>query len=196
MNEHGDVLRVVTQRRITEQPVLETFSIVSSQEVTSLGRLELTLPVPEDLMSVRFDGTRAYVVTFERTVGDPLFTVDLTDPANPIQVGELDIPGWLHHMVPRGDRLVALGLDPGHPDGDLTVSLFDVSDLALPTLLARVNFGSSLGLAEQNRVHKAFSVVDSAGLILMPFETHYPGTGYVPLVAATPEALEEQIRGF
>ena len=47
-------------------------------------------------------GDRAYVVTFRQT--DPLFVVDMADPANPHVVGELHIPGFSNYMFPLGDN--------------------------------------------------------------------------------------------
>ena len=41
----------------------------------------------EDLYGVRFVGSRAYLVTFERT--DPLYTIDLSDPTDPHIVGSV-----------------------------------------------------------------------------------------------------------
>jgi uncharacterized secreted protein with C-terminal beta-propeller domain len=173
MDEHEGVLRVVSQplwwwNEITP-PKVETFAIESSDELTALGSTSLTLPEAETLQAVRFDGPRAYAITFRQT--DPLFTIDLSDPANPAQMGELMMPGFVWHMEPRGDRLIGLGFDQGNVDGGLTVSLFDVSDLTAPTMIDRVNFGGQWGtLAEdQNRIHKSFQVLDSEELILIPF---------------------------
>jgi hypothetical protein len=172
MDEHEGVLRVISQPfawRVDRAPEIQTFRVESSQTVTPLGRETMRLPRPERLQSVRFDGTRAYAITFERI--DPLFTIDLGDPANPRQVGELEMPGWVYHMEPRGDRVLGLGFDQGNPEGSITVSLFDVSDLENPTMLDRVNFGGDWGsLAEdQDRIHKAFNILDEEGLILVPF---------------------------
>lgn len=172
MDEYEGVLRVVSQPfdwSLNAPPSVQTYSIVSSRELVPLGSLEMTLPRPEQLQSVRFDGVRAYAITFERT--DPLFTLDLSVPAAPRQAGELEMPGWVYHMEPRGDRLLGLGFDQGNPAGALTVSLFDVSDLEAPTMIDRVNFGGDWAyLAEdQDRIHKSFNVIDSAGLILVPF---------------------------
>ena len=172
MDEHDGVLRVISQPftwRVDRAPSVETFEIVSSSELVKLGHTELVLPRPERLQSVRFDGPRGYAITFEQT--DPLFTIDLADPAAPKQVGELEMPGWVYHMEPRGDRVLGLGFDQGNPDGAITVSLFDVSDMAAPAMLSRVNFGGDWGsLAEdQDRIHKAFKVLDAEGLILVPF---------------------------
>ena len=178
MDEYDGVLRVISQPltwRSGSAPQVETFAIVASDELEALGKTELVLPRPETLQSVRFDGPRGYAITFELT--DPLFTIDLSDPANPVQMGELEIPGWVYHMEPRGDRLIGLGFDQGNSAGSLTVSLFDVSDFSAPTMLDRVNFGGDwANLAEdQNRIHKSFQVLDDYGLVLVPFSGYTYG---------------------
>ena len=77
---------------------------------------------------MRFDGPRGYAITAERK--DPLFTIDLSNPALPKQAGELEMPGWIFHMEPRGDRLIGFGYDDTDASqANLAVSLFDVSDL-------------------------------------------------------------------
>jgi hypothetical protein len=172
MDEHDGVLRVISQTpqwSLDTPPVVQTFTVNSSSDITPLGRMVLELPRPEQLQSVRFDGTRAYAVTFERT--DPLFTIDLTDPAAPKQLGELEMPGFLYHMQPRGDRLLGLGYDQGNPAGALTLSIFDVSNLAEPKMLDRVNFGGDWAHLpeDQDRIHKALRVFDELGLVLVPF---------------------------
>jgi hypothetical protein len=150
--------------------VLETFRVDSASDVERLARLTIQLPNPnETLQSARFDGTRAYAITAERI--DPLFTFDLSDPANPRQLGELEMPGFVYHMEPRGDRMFALGFDNQNEAGSLHVSLFDVSDLEAPRLIQRVNFGGDWGnfAEDQDRIHKAFSILNDSGLILVPF---------------------------
>ncbi len=172
MDEHEGVLRVISQPfawRTDMVPVIETFSIESSEKLTELGQLSMKLPRPERLQTVRFDGERAYAITFEQT--DPLFTIDLSDPAFPKQAGELEMPGWVYYMHPAGERVLGLGFDQGNSSGGLTVSLFDVSDLSSPAMLDRVNFGGQwASLAEdQDRIHKAFNILDDQDLILVPF---------------------------
>lgn len=172
MDESDGVLRVVSQRgfwRSDEAPRIQTFQVRSADDVRPLGAADMVVPSGEDLRSVRFDGPRAYAVTALQT--DPLFTIDLSDPAAPRQLGALEIPGWIYHMEPRGDRVLGLGYEQNNPDGALAVSLFDVSDFAKPKLLDRVNFGGdwSWMVEDQDRVHKAFNVLDDANLILMPF---------------------------
>jgi hypothetical protein len=173
MDETDGVLRVISQPwtwwNNTVSPALETFRVSSSQKIEKLAHLDITLPRPESLQSVRFDGPRGYAVTFERT--DPLFTFDLTDPLAPKQMGELEMPGFLYHMEPRGNRLIGLGFDQGNAQGAITVSIFDVTDLAAPTMLKRVNFGGDWAhLSEdQDRIHKLFKLDEPNGLMLVPF---------------------------
>ncbi|WP_437721952.1 beta-propeller domain-containing protein [Sorangium sp. So ce861] len=173
MDEHEGVLRVVSQPGLwwnnAAQPGVQTFAVASAQELTPLGYTELRLPKPESLRSVRFDGDRAYAITAEQT--DPLFTIDLSDPEHPAQLGELEMPGWVYHMEPRGDRVLALGFDNASTEGSLHVSLFDVSDLTAPTMLERIHFGGSWGsfAEDQDRIHKAFTILDDLRTILVPY---------------------------
>lgn len=173
MDEVGGVLRVVSQPGWSgESPSVQTFTVASSTEVAPLGKMKLVLPKPETLMSVRFDGPRAYAITTERK--DPLFTIDMSNPAKPVQMGELEMPGWIYYMEPRGNRLLGLGFDRDNPDGGMTVSLFDVSNLATPTMIKRVNFGKGWASApeDQDRIHKAFRVLDDEKLIMVPFASY------------------------
>ncbi|HEX5794017.1 MAG TPA: beta-propeller domain-containing protein [Rheinheimera sp.] len=88
----------------------------------------------EAIYGVRFTGDRAYVVTFERT--DPLYTLDISNPAQPAVIGELEIPGYsayLHSLT--DDLLWGLGQqivfdEQGEPIWDSAgakLALFDVS---------------------------------------------------------------------
>ncbi|RYE93877.1 MAG: hypothetical protein EOO75_03385, partial [Myxococcales bacterium] len=172
MDEHEGTLRVISQPgqwSMEEAPQIQTFAVKSAFDVTPIAAKDLVLPKPERLRSVRFDGTRAFAITAEQQ--DPLFTFDLSDPADPKQLGELEMPGWVYHMEPRGDRMLALGFDNGNQAGSLHVSLFDIADLSKPTLMKRVNFGGDWGnfAEDQDRIHKAFTILDDQDLVLVPF---------------------------
>jgi hypothetical protein len=178
MDEYEGVLRVVSQYggpwgNNSINPKVQTFTVTSASQITPLGQTELKLPKPESLRSVRFDGLRGYAITAERT--DPLFTIDLSVPATPKQVGELHMDGWIFHMEPRGNRLIGFGYDSTvGSEAKLAVSLFDVSDLTKPTMLKRVSFGSGWGSLpeDQDRIHKAVRILDDQGLILVPFASY------------------------
>lgn len=159
MDEHAGHLRVIAQQGFGD-PLVSVFRVESASSLPLAGKTSLHMPRPESLKSVRFDGDRAYAITFRES--DPLFTIDLSDPAHPAQKGELQMPGFVHHMEARGDRVVGLGFEGRAPNTLLHVSLFDVSDLASPRLLQRVYFApSQVELAEdQDRLQKSFRILD------------------------------------
>ena len=74
-------------------------------------------------------------------------------------------------MEPRGNRLIGLGFDQGNPEGAITVSIFDVTDLAAPQMIQRVNFGGDWAYfsEDQDRIHKLFKLDEENGLMLVPF---------------------------
>ena len=148
------------------QTWVETFPVAGSA-VTPLASLELEGARGESLHATRFDGDRLYVVTFLQI--DPLFIVDLADPAAPVLSGVLEVPGWSTYLEPLGDRLLAVGVE----DGRVTVSLFDVSDVTAPALLSRLPLGpeGSSSWSEANYDEKAVEFLSEEGVIMVPFES-------------------------
>ena len=190
MDESNGVLRVISQvgagrsRNGEKFPDVDTFRIETTDSIVRIGHSSLSLPRQEALKTVRFDGQRAYAITFAET--DPLFTIDLSDPANPQQKGEIHMPGWVYHLEPRGDRLIGLGLDRRDSSGNLNLSLFDVSDLSSPSMIQRQSFGptnlysdaeiTNGAMAEdQDRIQKAFRIF-SDGLVVVPFSAKSNGS--------------------
>ncbi|MBE0544365.1 MAG: beta-propeller domain-containing protein [Verrucomicrobia bacterium] len=158
------ISEVSSNPRLTK---LETFRLPDPRTVppyTHLKLGEVAVGHGERLFATRFDFPRAYIVTFLQI--DPLWVVDLSDPANPMVSGELEVPGWSTYIHPRGDQLVAVGIETNLT----TVSLFDVSDPSQPSLLSRVPIGSHYSSSEANRDEKAFTVLEEAGLILLPVQ--------------------------
>jgi hypothetical protein len=99
--------------------------------------LELVGSIPElvndeSIQSVRFSGEVAYVLTFKQV--DPLFTIDVSDPANPVVQSELKIPGFSSYLHPFGEGLLLgigtnLTMEGDSIEGEgLKLSMFDVSD--------------------------------------------------------------------
>jgi len=93
---------------------------------------------------------------------DPLYTVDLSDPAHPQVRGKLKIPGFSSYLHPIGkDRLLGLGTAATN-DGSRTggqVATFDISDLTDPTQLSKLQlaYEDNFVAAEDPR---AFTFVD------------------------------------
>jgi hypothetical protein len=114
----------------------------ASGGLTQVGQVD-GLGRGQRIFGVRFAGTTGYVVTFRQT--DPLYTLDLADPAAPRVAGELEIPGYSAYLHPIGDGLL-LGVGQeadaqGRTQGT-QVSLFDVSDLAHPKRIQHVVYGN------------------------------------------------------
>ena len=106
----GYTTSVVTMRR-------------EGRNLVPVGRLDGLGSGDDDLKSVRWLGDLAVLVTFRQT--DPLYTVDVSDPAHPRQLGALEVPGYSAYLHPVGrDRLLGVGYR-----GDATqLSLFDLTD--------------------------------------------------------------------
>jgi hypothetical protein len=104
------------------------------------GRVD-GLGVDEEIKSVRWFDDLAIVVTFRQT--DPLYAVDLSDPAAPVLLGELKIPGFSEYLHPLGEqRLIGMGQDAslqGVTRG-AQAALFDVTDLTAPRQLDVVRY--------------------------------------------------------
>ena len=177
MDAFGDVFRIATESWGFgfQQVRLFTLDISNMDEVKSLGSVKII--ENESLQAVRFDGERAYVVTF--LMVDPLFVIDLKDPANPKVAGELEVPGYSTHIEPRGDRLIAVGIDD--TDGNRpAVAYYDVKDPANPKQLGRVVLGppGSYTSSDATYDEKAFKVIDALGLIAIPYQHVDWGDGF------------------
>jgi hypothetical protein len=164
---HQNVFSLISQAAINGRTasVLETYDLSVPSAPRKLG--EVHVGHGEALFATRFDGTRAYIVTFLRI--DPLWVVDLADPTHPTVVGELQVPGWSTYIHPLGDRLVTVGVDNSN-SWRVAVSLFDVADPTKPALLSKVALGEGYSWSEANDNEKALSVLPDAGLIMVPYQ--------------------------
>ncbi|HSF35034.1 MAG TPA: beta-propeller domain-containing protein [Nocardioides sp.] len=122
-------------------------------DLVETGRVD-QLGVGEEIKSVRWFDDLAIVVTFRQT--DPLYAIDLTDPAAPRLLGELKIPGFSEYLHPLGEqRLIGMGQDAslqGVTRG-AQAALFDVTDLTDPRQLDVVRYdeGTQAGAATDPR---------------------------------------------
>jgi hypothetical protein len=182
MNFSQGVFSVICEQGIslgtTSQRVslLQTYSLANPSAPSLLGRLELGRG--DSLYATRFDGDRAYVVTYLRV--DPLWVVDLRNPAKPQISGELHVPGWSTFIYPLGDRLVTIGIDNTN-SWKVAISLFDVADPTKPGLLSKVPLGENSSWSEATYDDKAFTVLPDAGLVLVPYQS-WGTNGYVSRV--------------
>jgi hypothetical protein len=144
MSEYDGRLRVATALGRNSWNPTENAVVVLEErgealaEVGRVGRMGIR----ERIQSVRWFDEVAVVVTFRQV--DPLYTLDLSDPARPRVLGELKIPGFSSYLHPvGGDLLVGLGQDatPRGRTRGAQASVFDVADLADPRRVATMPFG-------------------------------------------------------
>ena len=168
MHLNGDVFSVISwgvNSNSLTVTKLETFSLTQPHAPARLGQLEFALN--EQLFATRFDGNRLYAVTYRRI--DPLWVIDLSNPAAPSISGELRIPGWSTYIQPWGDRLVTVGIDDVNGNR-VAAQLFNVSDPAHPSLLSKVSLGENSSWSEATEDEKAVQILPEAGLILLPYQ--------------------------
>ena len=126
----------VLRERASDQSLQVLSTLPNSTRPAHIGKPR------EQVYGVRFVGDRGYVVTFRRT--DPLYVLDLSNPADPKTAGELEVAGFSEHLIPLANQLL-LGVGrsadaSGRVDG-LKVALFDVADATRPSQRGEVKIG-------------------------------------------------------
>ena len=143
----------------------------------------------ETIYAARFVRDIGYIVTYEQQWGDPLFTLNLSDPTDLRVAGELAVTGFSSYLHPMDDgHLLAVGMDDsGTGDWQLAVSLFDVSDLDAPTLTDRLHLNASD--SESNWEHHAFNYFADKSVLAIPMTT-FDGESVLSVIHATTTDLE------
>ncbi|MBN1678500.1 MAG: beta-propeller domain-containing protein [Candidatus Thermoplasmatota archaeon] len=162
MDQHGEHLRVATT---TSWINPENAVYVLDSDMQTVGALEGLAPT-ERIYSARFVGETLYLVTFRQV--DPLFVIDLSDPANPKVAGELKIPGFSTYLHPVDDTHV-LGI--GQENANVKVSLFDVSDPTAPVEQSTYVIGGLFG-SQALYDHKAVLFDLERELLVIPGYEH------------------------
>ncbi len=181
MSEYDGVFRVATTEGSpwgrSEETSVSSITTFEQQgdQLVQLGHVG-GMGEGEQIFSVRYVGDLAYVVTFRQT--DPLYTVDLADPANPTILGELKITGYSGYLHPISDTLV-VGIgqeasEEGRTEG-AKVTLFDVSDLAAPTALDSWVLPNSYTEAEWD--HRSALWWADENLLVIPVQQWGSGNG-------------------
>ena len=138
LNEYNGSLRVVSTYYDSDYEEQNGLYILDDA-LHITGSIE-NLAEGETIRSARFFGDIGYFVTFRQT--DPLFSVDLSDPASPRVLGELKVSGFSSYLHFYGkDLLLGLGYEADEQTGitsGVKLSMFDVSDPANVTELHRL----------------------------------------------------------
>lgn len=187
MDEHEGFLRLATNLLDRDPGSTWRGTLAYRSRVQVMAQMggELTmvgstgdLALNERLYSSRFIGDKGYLVTYHEVIRmDPLFTLDLRDPAAPRMVGQLEIPGYSTYLHPiDAGHLLAVGVTEA---SGVKVSLYDVTDFAHPKKQSEVEVGAfssgASGTSEAQREHKAFNYFPAKRLLAIPFfSERYP----------------------
>ncbi|HJM28519.1 MAG: beta-propeller domain-containing protein [Acidimicrobiales bacterium] len=182
MDEYGQRLRIVTTTGSpwSEQDLSESQLVVMEEQgdiLVEVGQVG-GLGKGESLYSVRLLDEIGFAVTFRQI--DPFYVLDLSDPLNPLVVGELKIPGFSTYLHPIDNNFV-LGIgqnatDEGRVLG-LKVSAFDVSDPSNPIEVSTWTRNDTNSPAEYD--HRAFQIRDR--LAVLPLQS-WSGDGSAVLL--------------
>ena len=166
LDEHAGHLRVATTwGKVPNPDVHSTLSVLVQHDrnLDLVGKVDDIAP-SEDIRSVRFDGERAFIVTFKKT--DPLYVFDLAVPAAPRIVGELKIPGFSTYMhMLDATHLLTIGYDAADQGNfayftGVLLQIFDVSDPSDPKLAHKTVIGTRGSSSEALTNHLAFNLFD------------------------------------
>jgi hypothetical protein len=154
MSEYNDVLRVITyngDNDLSTNPSPARLTTLQENAANQTLDVMATLPNKnrptalgkpgEQIYATRFLGNKGYIVTFRTT--DPLYLLDLSNPADPFVASELKIDGYSDYLHPVGDNyLLGIGKDAVAVDGGdagrgawyqgVKLSLIDITNPATP----------------------------------------------------------------
>ncbi|MBQ3291056.1 MAG: beta-propeller domain-containing protein [Mogibacterium sp.] len=129
----------------------------------------------ESIRSVRYIGDKAYVITYEQI--DPLFIIDISDPAAPRIEGEVKIDGFSTLLVPVSEgKLLGIGYATGDNGyggefaNGLKLALFDISDPSEPKVTDSKEFKDMDSPAQET--HLALTVNKKDGWYAIPYSIY------------------------
>ena len=160
MHETGDLFVVASQNWSEMVAKMETFNVSDPMNIVKRG--EETLIYNQEIKSAQYTGNRGYVVTFEQV--DPLHVVDLSDPDNPTELGQLEVPGYSTYMQIVGDHIIAPGEDSSQ--SGTKVSMYSIADPTNPTEIDTIEIADEGGYASSEATYdwKAFRMYTDPGV--------------------------------
>ena len=168
MDEYDGYFRVATTTRdetSRNNVYILNMSLNITGSVTGLA-------AGETIYSARFMGEKGYLVTFKQV--DPLFVIDLSDPYNPEELGNLKVTGYSDYLHPYDENHI-IGIGKETTDAGefawyqgVKMSLFDVSDVHNPREISKLEIGDRGTESPVLWDHKAFLFDRSRNLLVMP----------------------------
>ena len=173
MDEKDGNFRIATTNSTNLKEENRTNNLyILNENLKMIGSLE-NLAKGEKIYSVRFLDNKAYMVTFVQT--DPLFVIDLSEPTNPILLGELKIPGYSTYLHPYDENhIIGFGENTEtKEDGNVVtigmkMALFDVTNPTSPKEMYSMDIGERGTYSELLYNHKALLFSKEKNIIAFP----------------------------
>lgn len=174
MDEYNNNLRLATTSSIYTRSGQYSYNnvYVLDKKMSTIGSLT-HIAEQETIYSTRFIGDRLYMVTFKRI--DPFFVIDLAKPETPKILGKLKIPGYSDYLHPYdATHIIGIGKETttndwgGVSTSGVKLSLFDVSDVANPKQLDKVQIGDAGSDSAALTDHHAFLFDKAKNLLVIP----------------------------
>lgn len=178
MDEYNNVLRVAT----TVDARWDSFSRDRSKSINHVYTLDQQLNImdkidnlaeDERIYSTRFVGDKLYMVTFREV--DPFFVIDLSNPNDIKDLGELKIPGFSRYLHPYDENtIIGLGQEASETGRilGLKISLFDVSDVHNPREITQFIAEGQHSSSTAEFEHKAFLFSRERNLLVIPVNSY------------------------
>ena len=174
MDQYNGYFRIATNSGNTwsdEDPAKNNVYVLDD-DMETIGSLE-GLAKGERIYSTRFVGNRLYMVTFKRI--DPLFVIGLSNPRQPVVLGELKIPGYSEYIHPYDENhIIGFGQETtenqwgGTVTDGFKMALFDVSDPNNPQQTFVEQIGDRGTYSELLNNHKALLFDKDKALLAFP----------------------------
>jgi len=176
MDQYGGYFRIATNSGNSwsdTDPAINNVFVLGA-DMKTVGSLT-GLAKGERIYSTRFLGNRLYMVTFKQV--DPLFVIGLSNPAKPVVLGELKIPGFSQYIHPFDENnIIGFGQETtqneygGTVTAGFKMALFDVSDPNNPKEKFVEHIGDSGTYSELLNNHKALLFDKSKDLLAFPIQ--------------------------
>lgn len=137
----------------------------------------------QSISSVRFAGARGYVATAAEQA--QVSVLDLSDPTAPSLGGQASATGYINAFIPLpDDQLLAVGTtyDPVNGSQQVELQLFDVGDLAAPSLDHSYAFGPNV-YSDATYDVRAITFHPSRDIFSLPIQDAFTSAGALEVLS-------------
>lgn len=188
MDEYDGYLRVAVTKNNNGLVISKpsgTYSSSKQQMSSSIYVLDKNMKIisqisgiakGEEIYSTRFIDDKAYVVTYKQT--DPLFVVDLSNPARPNITGKLEMPGFSTYLQPYDQsHLIGFGRNSTEVSengtvmvkpGNIKFAMFDVSDISKPKQMYKADIKDTDSYSDVLYNHRALLFDKNKEIMALP----------------------------